>query len=143
MAQTQLVGMLKDAGIKPTSQRVLILDYLMNHHNHPSSEEIYQSLHDEVSVLSRATVYNTVNIFKQKGLIRALDTGDEVSHYDIDLSDHGHFQCTQCLKIWNIPLPDDAADQMVLPEGFVSEDMQVLIKGVCRDCREKAEEKAP
>lgn len=137
MAQTELIRILKEAGIKPTSQRVLILDYLMNHPDHPSSEQIYQSLHSEVSVLSRATVYNTVNIFKEKGLIRVLDTGDEVAHYDIDLSDHAHFQCRKCRRIWNIGLPAKAESSLVLPEGFKAEDLQVLVKGICRECREK------
>lgn len=134
MAQTELIRILKDAGIKPTSQRVLILDYLMNNLNHPSSEQIYQSLHREVSVLSRATVYNTVNTFKEKGLIRVLDTGDEVAHYDIELGEHAHFQCRVCQRIWNVKMPETLEKEICLPEGFISQDCQVLVKGICKDC---------
>lgn len=135
MAQKDLIRILKEAGIKPTSQRVLILDYLIHNLIHPSSEQIYQSLHQEVSVLSRATVYNTVNIFKEKGLIRVLDTGDEVAHYDIDLDEHAHFQCVKCQRIWNVDMPGTLKDEMLLPDGFEVQDMQVMMKGVCADCR--------
>lgn len=140
MAQTDLIRILKDAGIKPTSQRVLILDYLRNNLIHPSSEQIYQSLHKEVSALSRATVYNTVNIFKEKGLIRVLDTGDEVAHYDIDMEEHAHFRCYSCGKIWNVELPEHVEEELNLPEGFESQDMQILVKGLCRDCLNKGKE---
>ncbi len=137
MTRADLTASLVEAGIKPTEQRILILDYLLTHQQHPNSEQIYQELREAEKGLSRATVYNTMGIFKEKGLIRILDTGDEYAHYDIMLDEHGHFQCYSCGKIWNIDL-DTAAAYPALPAGFVSVENQVLIKGYCADCLAKA-----
>lgn len=130
--QTTL-NILKEAGIKPTSQRVLILEYLQKNRTHPSTEEIFQDLQNDISVLSRATVYNTVKLFKEKGLLRVVDLGHEVAHYDIDLMDHAHFQCTTCQNVSNLDYNQDLVD---LPEGFQMDEMHILIKGTCNECSE-------
>lgn len=135
MTQQELIQTLRDADIKPTNQRVMILDYLLKNRNHPSSEQIYADLHKEVSVMSRATIYNTVNIFQEKGLLRVLETGDEYSLYDIEVDDHAHFQCKHCKKIWNIDLVENFHDVIKLPEGFESEDQMIMLHGTCPDCK--------
>ncbi len=140
MTTEQLQTLLLQAGIKPTQQRMLILDYLHKNRTHPNSEQIYQDLREAEKGLSRATVYNTVSIFKEKGLIKILDTGDEFAHYDIALDEHGHFQCLDCGRIWNIDLGDlDGPNGYTLPDGFLSVENLVLIKGYCPDCRSKHE----
>ncbi len=134
-----VMTILEDARIKPTTQRITILEYLLGNHTHPSSEQIFQDLHNEENSLSRATVYNTLNIFKDKGLVRAVDTGDEVLHYDIQLNDHGHFQCESCKEIWNIELPASEKTISGLPADFVATEYLVLVKGYCSDCRPNGE----
>lgn len=135
MNEKNALTILKEAGIKPTSQRALILDYLRNNKTHPSTEEIYQDLQKEVAVLSRATVYNTVNIFREKGILRILDLGDDVAHYDIDPEDHAHFQCTSCNRIWNIQYED--LPELGTPKGFKVEDIQLIMRGKCAECQSR------
>lgn len=134
LAKDEIIKRLQQAGIKPTTQRVMILDYLLRNLDHPSSEKIFQDLQSQDSVLSKATVYNTVNILLDKGLVAVLETGDEVAHYDVELHEHAHFQCHSCRKIWNVALPDMEVNNPSLPEGFISTGVQVLVKGYCVDC---------
>ena len=60
---------LNKANIKPTLQRIHILRVLMNNKNHLSAEELYKILKEEVPSISRATVYNTLNLLSEKGVI--------------------------------------------------------------------------
>ena len=74
--------MLQECGIRPSLQRVLILDYLKSVHSHPSVDSIYQALLPGNPGLSRTTVYNTLELFAEKGLALSLDFGEGFLRYD-------------------------------------------------------------
>ena len=90
----------------------------------------------------RVTIYRTLQTFTEKGIIHTIPTADnavlyalckeceEGHHHD----DHVHFICTNCEK--TICLDDVVSPKIELPEGFVSENVQVVIKGVCKECNE-------
>ena len=90
----------------------------------------------------RVTIYRTLQTFEEKGIIHSIPTADnsilyalckeceEGHHHD----DHVHFVCTNCEK--TICLDDVISPKIDLPEGYVAESVQVVIKGVCKDCSE-------
>lgn len=58
---------LEDCGLRPSVQRLLIMDYLLSHHTHPTVEEVYRDLCKKCPTLSKTTVYNTLRLFSEKG----------------------------------------------------------------------------
>ncbi len=124
-------------GIKPSPQRVVIMQYLMEHCSHPSADEIYNSLVAIYPTLSRTTVYNTLWLFAESGAIDVLTIDRSTARFDYSERPHGHFFCTRCGKIIDVLLPQ-------MPE-FPGPDHEIAridvsavqFKGICRDCETK------
>ena len=90
--------------IKPSVQRIAIMDYLLKHHTHPRIDEIYMALCPDIPTLSKTTVYNTLKLFVEHGAARMLTIDERNACFDGDTSVHAHFQCKVCGKITDIPL---------------------------------------
>lgn len=88
----------------------------------------------------RVTVYRTLQTFVEKGIIHAIPTADNSVRYALckeceeghHHDDHVHFVCTNCER--TICLDDIISPKIDLPEGFIAENVQVVINGVCKDC---------
>ncbi|MZQ96363.1 MAG: transcriptional repressor [Acidaminobacter sp.] len=122
--------------VRPSQQRLMILEYLLTHHNHPSVDMIYNELLIKVPTLSRATVYNTLNLFLKAGLVRVLDIVENEARYDILTDFHGHFKCNTCGEIFNFRVIDEALVSEEL-KGFGIDDKNVYFKGTCPKCLKK------
>ena len=132
-------GLLREQGIKPSYQRMKIMSYMMDNRIHPTVEDIYIELLPEIPTLSRTTVYNTLKLFKEKGLIRMLTIDEVQTRFDIDTAEHAHFLCVECGMIHDFEL-QSTPECSGLPAGFAVEEMQVYIKGYCVDCTEGGNE---
>lgn len=130
----RLAANLKDSGIKPSIQRIKIFEYFFRNRNHPTAEKIYQDLSTELPTLSRATVYNTLSLFKEKHLIKIVSSEDQNARYDLTGNEHGHFYCRQCHEVYDFPY--NYADSYARLEGFSIESEEIIIKGVCKKCLE-------
>ena len=84
--------------VKPSVQRLAIMDYLLTHRTHPTIDEIYLALCHEIPTLSKTTVYNTLKLFVENGLAQMLTIDERNVCYDGDISFHAHFLCKQCNK---------------------------------------------
>ena len=96
MQEIKIRGYLTDNGVRPMNKRVKIMNYLVTKRNHPTAEMIYLELVNEIAGLSKTTVYNTLNLFVQEGITRALNIDSNELRYDADISQHGHFKCNEC-----------------------------------------------
>ena len=74
---------LRENGIKPSYQRKRIYEFIFEHRNHPTVNMIYQALIHEIPPLSKATVYNTMNLFDEQGLIDVIPIEGNESRFDI------------------------------------------------------------
>ncbi len=132
---------LSDHGIRPSLQRMAVMDYLMNHKTHPTVDEIYNALAPTIPTLSRMTVHNTVVMLAERGVILSLDLDGGRMHYDGDTSPHAHFICTQCGVIHDL-VPDEELVEMynaLPPPGVRITSVQLSYKGICEKCnREKS-----
>ena len=90
--------------IKPSVQRIAIMDYLLKHKTHPCIDEIYMALCKEIPTLSKTTVYNTLKLFIEHGAARMLTIDERNACFDGDTSVHAHFQCKACGKIYDLPM---------------------------------------
>lgn len=120
-------------GIKPSHQRLKVLEYLLKNRIHPTVDQIYIDLHPEIPTLSKSTVYNTLNIFVRDNLVRVINIEDNETRYDINTKDHGHFKCEACTRIFDFQIDTGCFATKDL-EGFLINDRNVYFKGVCPDC---------
>ncbi len=135
MDRDEMKRILADHGLKVSEQRLMILDFLIGTQRHPTADEIFRTLNQSFPHLSRATVYNTLNSFVDKGVIHALELRDNETRYDAAIHEHGHFRCKLCEKIYNFDINDDLL-KLELP-GFLIEDHSVTLRGVCPACTKK------
>ena len=90
---------LEDAGVRPSVQRLAVMDYLVTHKTHPTVDEIYSALAPSIPTLSKTTVYNTLKLFVENGVTQMLTIDEQNSRYDADVSPHAHFLCAKCGKV--------------------------------------------
>lgn len=119
--------------IKPSYQRIKILSYVANKLNHPTVEQIFNELVDELPTLSKTTVYNSINLFIKAGIVKPVNIEDHEVRYDYNLTHHGHFKCIKCGNIYDFPVEIDlyATDYLT---GFEIHEKNVYCKGYCNQC---------
>ena len=125
-------------GIKPSVQRIAIMDYLMTHHTHPTADEVYMALCDSIPTLSKTTVYNTLKLFVEQQAALMLTINDKNVHFDGDTSLHSHFFCRRCGKVYDLPYSGKKREARELDiEGHAVEEIHHYYKGVCKECSDK------
>ncbi len=126
---------LKEHGIKPSLQRMKIFQYLLEHRSHPTVDEIYKNLVDEIPTLSKTTVYNTLNIFVESNIANVVIIEENEARYDAKIDTHGHFKCKVCGKIKDFDIDISELDLDKLGNVAI-EETHFYLKGVCNDCLE-------
>lgn len=135
MTRTQIAEEMSRRGLRATSQRLSVYEYLFEHRTHPTVDTIYEDLLPDNPSFSRTTVYNTLHVLEKSGMIRSLSIEAGEMHYDADAADHGHFLCTQCKKIYDFPISTETVN---CPEDFKVEQVNIFISGTCKKCKEKS-----
>ncbi len=124
---------LKNKNIRLSHQRLKVLEYVANHRCHPTVEQIYTNLHNEIPTLSKTTVYNTLNALVEAGMVRLITIGDNEGRYDINTDNHGHFKCESCGEIFDFDINIDSFNSKDL-RGFNITKKDVYFKGICPRC---------
>ena len=132
----EMKSALRQKNIHLSHQRLKILEHLHQGDFHPTAERIYAALRPELSTLSKTTVYNTLKLLEEEGLIRRLTIEDNETRYDIMLEDHGHIKCPSCGRIYNFRIDAGALGSKDL-EGFEIQERNVYFKGICPRCLAK------
>ena len=125
--------LLKENSIKITSQRLEILKYLDKNRMHPTADQIYNGLKEKNPSLSKTTVYNSVEILKDHGLIQSLTISNTELRYDFKHGMHHHFICKKCGRIIDINVECPNLGKM-LECGHNVEEVHGYFKGVCKKC---------
>ena len=132
------VERLVEYGIKPSVQRIAIMDYLMTHRTHPTADEVYMALCDSIPTLSKTTVYNTLKLFVDQQAALMLTINDKNVHFDGDTSLHSHFFCRRCGRVYDLPYSGKKREARELQiEGHAVEEIHHYYKGICKACSEK------
>jgi Fur family peroxide stress response transcriptional regulator len=125
---------LKERGILLTIQRSAVLDFLHDNIHHPTAEEMYQSLRGIYPALSRATVYNTLDLLKQHGLIQEITIERTKAHYDYKTEPHHHFLCRHCGRIYDVDVKKIPLEQEGRLDGHTIEEVWLYMSGICAAC---------
>lgn len=124
---------LEENGIRASSQRILMLEYLDQNHIHPTADRIYIDLSRKLPTISKATVYNNLKLFLNKGIIKEVNLDNSEIHYEMKIHDHAHFVCKKCGKIEDLDIKNILIDTSNI-EGFEIDSQDIFLKGICKDC---------
>ncbi|MBN2048891.1 MAG: transcriptional repressor [Spirochaetales bacterium] len=136
---------LRDRGIKLTHQRLEIFREIASRIDHPDAEAVYRSVKTRLPTVSLDTVYRTLHLLMDLGLIGTLGDRFTSTRFDPNLKPHHHFLCVRCglardfesSELDNLDLPEAA-------EGFGKViDNNVVVRGICNDCMRAAETVKP
>ena len=128
-SRADTVVRLKKAGVTPTQQRVEIAQLLFAQHQHVSAEQVLAMANAQSSVVSKATVYNTLGLFASKGLLREVIVDPTKVFYDSNTSDHHHFYNVDSGELMDIEGESvQLADLPELPAGTQAEGVDVIIR---------------
>lgn len=129
---------LEKFGIKPSFQRLKIMQYLLDHKTHPTIDEIYSALVPEIPTLSKTTVYNTLKLFVESNAVLSLGIDEKNVRYDGDTTPHAHFKCLSCGAIRDIFISDFSPILEVFTEQIGNLkilDTEISYKGICENCK--------
>ena len=133
---TNALEILAKFEIRPSLQRVAVMDYVLKNKFHSTADEIHDELIKTMPTLSRTTVYNTLNLLTEKGAIRALHLEKDAVHYDAALYPHAHFICSQCRKIHDVDIPEDQWNKVLSYAPVPDAEMHINFHATCHSCLE-------
>ncbi|MCI0506392.1 MAG: transcriptional repressor [Gammaproteobacteria bacterium] len=90
-SRKEVVRLLTEHGITPTQQRILIAQEMLSKHQHLSADQVMQRVNAHSNTVSKATVYNTLGLFTEKGLIKEVIVDSSKVFYDSNTRHHHHF----------------------------------------------------
>ncbi len=132
---------LRDGGLKLTPQRLTILDVIIRAEgSHLTIEELYEMVKVVKPETGVATVYRTILLFEELGIVKKLDLNDGIYRYELnheeEVHGHHHLVCSACGKVEEVK--DDLLDsveQVIENEyKFRIKDHSLKFYGLCRDC---------
>lgn len=139
MNENESTSLLKRRGVRPTPNRIIIAGELAGKSRPVSLHE----LEDSIVTIDRSSIFRTLNVFKEHGVVHVIEDGSDSVKYELcksssneeDDDEHVHFYCqechrTVCMDCIHIP-------QVTLPAGYERHSVNYLIKGVCPACARK------
>lgn len=127
----QAIKILNSHKIRPSEQRIAVLQYLLCNRVHPTADDIYMALNYSMPTLCKTTVYNVLKNLVENGAVLALTIDDKNVRYDAMIETHAHFRCRCCGKIIDLPEPHI---ETVVTVGCNIEETHVYYRGVCDEC---------
>ncbi len=126
--------MLQDKNISPSLHRLKIYQYLLDNPIHPTVDIIYTDIIHQIPTLSKTTVYNTLKLFVDKGLVQSISIEDNEVRYDATTDFHGHFKCIQCGDIYDLMIDEGDLNIKKYIKGHRVLENHLYIKGICKNC---------
>lgn len=121
-----------------TYQKNIISDFIMGSRDHPTADEVYESVVKMNPNISKATVYRNLKNMVEDGTIKKLELSNSPDRYDYQ-GHHYHIKCTKCGKIYDLDIPYmDELDKIESPFNIINHD--IIFKTVCDKCISKERE---
>ena len=126
------VEALRVHGVQPSAQRVAVADYVLHTDEHPSADQVWSRVRKTFPMLSRATVYNTLNLFVRKRLLREFVLAEGKIVFDPKLEPHHHFIDDTTGAIHDVPWDAVEVSRVEALKGFKVREYQVVMRGRTR-----------
>lgn len=128
-SESDVADLLRRHGINPTTQRVSIARLLLARCTHMSAEEVYKAVNADSRRVSKATVYNTLGLLAQKGIVREVIADPNRVFYDPNTAPHHHFFDVTTGELHDIDANQvQVTDLPPVPEGTVLEGVDVIVR---------------
>jgi Fur family transcriptional regulator, iron response regulator len=129
MERDSISKLLTKHGLQVTSQRLDIAEYVLSKPQHVSADQILAAMRKHGSRVSKATVYNTMNLFSQRGLVRTVEVDPERQYYDSTCEPHHHFYNVDTGELTDIPADEiHLALDTALPSGTEQDGVEIVIR---------------
>lgn len=125
--------------MKFSKQRELILNYILNSHEHLTADTIYADLKKDNPELSLGTVYRNLTKLTEIGAIKKVSLPNQVDKFDKNLEPHAHFICDECGSITDINIPevDKFLNKISKGEDISIRKYEITLNGTCKKCKSK------
>lgn len=119
-----------------TRQRAIVLESVREHTDHPSAEDIYSTVHNKDARISKATVYRNLKELSRTGKVNHIKVPG-ADRYDLRVDLHYHIICTECAKVFDVPIEYESALDIEAAEatGFIVDRHRTVFEGICPECR--------
>jgi len=125
----ELIKTLKQYGIQPTPQRIAVAQFVLKTEKHPTADEVWARVRVTCPTLSRATVYNTLNLLAEKGLLKLQPLKEGVAVFDPHVAPHHHFVDEETGKVYDVPWDAVSVTGARALRDFEVREYQVVLRG--------------
>src|SRR5512138_2858497 len=129
MKKPVVKDLLKQHGIQPSAHRVAVGEYVLTTDDHPSADRVWASVRERFPMISRATVYNTLNLFVEKKLLRELHLAPDSVVFDPNMERHHHLIDEETGKILDVDWSEVDVRNIRRIGGYEVHDYQVVMHG--------------
>jgi Fur family ferric uptake transcriptional regulator len=133
-----LLEILRERGHRLTPQRIMVLQAIEDSDDHISAEEIYAQAHARYPYMNISTVYRTLELLKELGLVSETDLGGgRLRYHPAGKAQHHHLVCQKCGKVQDIDFSvfQRLHHELMASYGFNADLKHTAIFGICKDCR--------
>jgi Fur family iron response transcriptional regulator len=134
----EIIQVLRDHGINPTAQRLAVATYVLSTRDHPTADAVWTRVREAFPLVSRATVYNTLNLFVEKGLLKSLVLTEGSVIFDSNVTPHHHLIDSETGKISDLPwdtVEVSGIERVAESHGVNVEEYQVVLRGHAKSSR--------
>lgn len=124
-----LMDILRQHGIQPTPQRLAVAQIVLSRESHPSAEEVWTKVRRRCPTISRATVYNTLNLFVKRGLLKLQVLKEGMAVFDAEVDPHHHFIDDETGKVYDVPWEMLRVTGKESLRNFNVREYQVVLRG--------------
>ncbi len=128
-------ALLQERGVKPTANRIVVVKALSGIDRPMSLSE----LEEKIITIDKSGIFRALSLFRECGLVHVIDDGEGTKYelcrsrqHSHDDDTHVHFHCEKCLTTYC--LEEISIPSVVLPEGYVSQTANYIVKGLCPRC---------
>lgn len=129
MDREAIARRLTERGIQASSQRLAVAEYVLDTAEHPSAERVFEVVRSRTPALSRATVYNTLNLLVRRGLLRQLVISEGRVVFDPNVEPHHHFLDEASGEIVDVPWDALEVRKVDALRGVKVREYQVVLRG--------------
>ncbi len=129
---------LKSAGLQVTAQRLAVYRAVLAS-PHAIADEIFQSVHTDLGVVSRQAVYDALNSMAEHGLIRRIQPAGSAARYEHRVDNHHHLACRECGNVVDVDCAIGKAPCLTAESdhGYIIDEAEVTYWGLCPDCQQQ------
>jgi Fur family peroxide stress response transcriptional regulator len=134
-----IIETLRKNGYKATTQRIAICRFALHSRDHPTAQRIYNEVRKMHPTVSLATVYKTLQILTEHGLIQELDLPQSQARFDSYVEPHINLVCMQCGNIqdFNDKTAQEMVERVTTKAQFTRTGQRLDIYGMCKTCQDR------